>query len=405
MSIGVQAFQGRRLRQARISRGLFKNALADMVGLSKTAITRYEDGTDKPQHERLSSLANHLGFPYEFFLKPVWGEDVDLVFWRTRSADSKAAREMTEQRMDWLCEIFGYLESEVDFPALELPDLRLPTDFRLISSEAIEKAAEALRKHWHLGLFPIPDVVLALENAGIPVVMLDLVSDKQDGFCFRSNNLTRSFVGINTTSISCARARYDCAHELGHIVLHRNVTPNQERDPVLHKQIEQQAHRFAGAFLFPKQSFFDEVVFPSLDYFSSLKRRWGISIAAMVYRAHDLGIIDDHERADLFRKLVRRKWRGALREPFDSREEMPLEKPRMLRRGVDAVLSEGSISRAGLLSVITLPEQEVEKLTGTPEGFFQASELVQLAVPKNSRLLRSFDHETGEIIEFTKRFK
>lgn len=405
MSIGVQAFQARRLKQARVSRGMFKSVLASMIGVSKTAIARYEDGLDKPQHERLEAIARQLGYSYEFFLKPAWDEDIELVFWRTRSTETKAAREMTEQRMEWLCEVFSRLEADVDFPAPDLPDVRLPADWRAITPEMIERAAETVRRHWKLALYPIPDVVLALENAGIPVVMLDIISDKQDGFCFRSRGLARSFVGINTGDISCARARYDCAHELGHIVLHGSVTPNQERDPLLHKQIEQQAHRFAGAFLFPKESFYAEVRVPSLDYFSSLKKRWGISIAAMAHRAHDLGMVNDDEKLELFKKISRRRWRGPLREPFDSREDMPLEQPRMLKRAVDAILGEGSLSRAGLLSSLALPEREVEQITGAPENFFREAELIQLAVPKHSRTLTSFDHETGEVIEFSRRLR
>lgn len=405
MSVGVQAFQGSRLKEARLARGLFKNALADMIGVTGTAITNYEEGRDKPQHEKLCALANKLSFPYEFFVRPSWSERPDLVYWRSQAAETKTARDMTEQRMIWLCEMFAFLETELTFPHFELPQLDIPCDFRLITPEVIERAAEALRTHWKLGLRPIPDVTLALENAGVPVVNLDIPSEKQDGFCFRSKYLHRSFVGINTYNISCSRARYDCAHELGHIVLHAHVTPQQDKDPALHKIIEDQAHRFAGAFIFPREAFHQEVRTPSLDYFCSLKKRWGISIGAMIFRASNLDIIGKEERSVLFRNLTRRGWRGVLREPFDSRSEMPMERPRMLKRGVEALLGEGFYTREGLLSVLTLPDREIEQIMGIEEGFFKSSELVQLAVPKHTKHLRSRDLESGEVIEFTKRFR
>ncbi|MCP3475905.1 hypothetical protein NLM33_37320 [Bradyrhizobium sp. CCGUVB1N3] len=41
----------------------------------------------------------------------------------------------------------------------------------------------------------------------------------------------------------------------------------------MNKQIEQQAHRFAGAFLFPREAFRFEVTRPTLDYFRALKKR------------------------------------------------------------------------------------------------------------------------------------
>ncbi|MGX7706069.1 helix-turn-helix domain-containing protein [Methylobacterium sp. Gmos1] len=405
MSIGVQAFQGARLNEARRARGMYKKVLGDLIGVSGTAISRYEDGLDKPQHDKLCAIASQLGFSYEFFLKPVWTEEIGLVFWRSRNAETKTARDMTEQRMRWLCEVFSFLEDEVTFPSYTPPELGSIGDPRQITPEIVERAAEQVREQWKLGNHPIPDVALALENAGIPVVNLEIPSDKQDGFCFYSRRLERSFVGINIYDVSCARARYDCAHELGHMVLHSQVTPQQERDPSLHKLIEQQAHRFAGALLFPRKAFFEEVRNPSLDYFASLKKRWGLSIGAMIFRAYNLDMINDQERTVLYRNLTRRGWRGALREPFDDRSVMPLERPRMFKRGVETLLSEGYYTRSGLLDCLSLPEQEVEQITGVEPGFFRSGELVQLAVPKNSKTFRSLDLESGEIIEFSRRFK
>lgn len=404
MTIGVAAFRGKRLKEARLARGLFKNALADMIGVSGTAIGRYEDGLDKPQQERLDAIADRLNFPVSFFMQPEWPEQPALVFWRSRSAETKYAREMTEQRMIWLCEVYNFLTQEVDFPRIDLPPPELPSNFRQITPDLIERAAEDLRDHWKLRDQPIPDMTLALENAGIPVVNLEIASDKQDGFCFRSERLQRLFVGINTYEVSAARARYDAAHELGHLVLHQNVTPQQAREPLLHKLLEQQAFRFAGAFLFPKSAFRREVRTPSLDYFSALKKRWGISIAAMAYRAHNLGLIDDAERSVLYRNMARRRWRGALQEPFDDPSEMPLERPRMLRRGLEVVLEESCAHRSDIARNLALPERELEQIVGVDRGYFRTGETIQLAVPKRQRL-KAFDMETGTIVEFPSRVR
>ncbi|HEX8663336.1 MAG TPA: XRE family transcriptional regulator [Beijerinckiaceae bacterium] len=404
MSVGVQTFRGERLKEARLARGLFKKSLADMVGITGTAITRYEEGQDKPQHDRLVALAAHLNFPFEFFLRPEWPERLETVLWRSRAAETKHAREMTEQRMRWLCEVFHFLEQEVNFPNYALPELDLPSDFRLISPERIELAALELRRAWGLRESPIPDVILALENAGLPVVTLEISSDKQDGFFFTSASLARSFVGINVYNVSAARARFDAGHELGHAVLHRHVTAQQSRDPGLHKIMEQQAHRFAGAFLFPKDAFLREVGAVSLDYFSALKKRWGMSIAAMIFRAFDLGLIDEFEKATLQQNMGRRRWRGPLREPFDSPSEMPLERPRMLRRGVETVLKENTFGRPALRAALALPSRELEQLAGLDDGFFNAADPVPFEVSlKRDRGLRAIDLESGNVLEFPRR--
>jgi Zn-dependent peptidase ImmA (M78 family)/transcriptional regulator with XRE-family HTH domain len=403
MAIGVQTFRGERLTEARLAHGLYRKTLGDMLGITGSAITRYEEGQDKPLRERVVALSERLGFPEEFFLRPVWQEKLEPIFWRSRATESKHAREMTEQRMKWVCEIFCFLEQEVNFPELNLPDLSVPDDFRRITPDMIEVAADELRQFWNLKGRPIPDVALALENAGIPVINLDIPNEKQDGFCFYSPSLRRRFVGINTHNISCARARYDAAHELGHCVLHRNVTPQQEKDPHLKKLIEAQAHRFAGAFLFPREAFLSEVGFPSLDYFCDLKKKWGISIAAMVFRAGDLCLIDESEKAVLCQSMGRRRWRGPLREPFDQPSEMPLERPRMLRRGVETILQENIFGRAAIRSALSLPQRETEQITGVKPGFFDSADVATLPVVSREMGLKAIDLESGNILEFPRR--
>ncbi len=404
MTVGVSNFRGRRLTEARLARGLFKKSLADMIGVTGTAITRYEGGDDKPQREKVEALAARLNFPIDFFLRPEWPEQLDLVFWRSRAAETKSAREMTEQRLRWLCELFAFLEAEVNFPQLNLPDLGLPADFRLITPDLIEKAAQELRNAWGLRNLPIQDAILALENAGIPVVQLEIPSDKQDGFCFRSPMLDRVFVGVNIYQVTAARARYDIGHELGHAVLHRHVTIEQSRDPVLAKLQEDQAHRFAGAFLFPKDAFLSEVPVPSLDYFCNLKRRWGMSIAAMVYRAFNLGIIDDVERTHLYQSMTRRRWRGPLREPFDSPEEMPFERPRMLRRGIETVVGAGIFGRSAIQSGLALPDAEIEQMASLTRGFLRdPADVVPIPVTPKSSAFKAVDLESGNVVEFPRR--
>lgn len=401
MSVGVPNFQGARLTQARVSRGLFKNSLGDLVGVSGQAISNYEDGKDNPQADRLERLIQVLNFPREFFFKPVRNEDIGLVHWRSHATESKSAREMTKQRMNWLCEIFEFVESEVEFSFTPLPKFDLPSDFNLISNDRIETLAMEVRQHWGLRSEPIPDMILALENAGIPVVALNISSEKQDGFCFPSPELNRHFVGINISNASASRARLDAAHELGHIILHRNVTRAQANTPVAHKLIEKQAFRFAGALLFPRDAFLREVNCVSLDYLCNLKRRWGMAISAMIVRAHDLGLIEQDEYSNLFRQMTRRRWRGPLREPFD--KEMVVERPRMLRRGFEVLLGSGMFAKASVLSELALPAKEVEELAALDAGTLIEDRNEALAVSLRSEPREVMDLESGKVIQFPRR--
>ena len=51
------------------------------------------------------------------------------------------------------------------------------------------------------------------------------------------------------------RIRFDAAHELAHLVLHRWIEQAELADPKTLKRIEAEADRFAGAFLLPRKSF------------------------------------------------------------------------------------------------------------------------------------------------------
>jgi len=397
MTTGAMGFQGRRLQEARLARGLFKNALGDMIGVTSTAISNYESGADSPQIFRVDMLAERLNFPREFFFSEPWQEEIELVHWRSRETETKSAREMTEQRMRWLCELFLYLDQSVDFPALSLPRVDVPDDFRLITAGHIEGAALAARLHWGLGEGPLPDTILALENAGIPVAPFTISSDKQDGFSFVSRLAGRPFVGLNLLDATSARARFDAAHELGHLILHRGVTHEQARSKPFHKIIEKQAHRFAGAFLFPKSSFETSVRHVSLDYLIQHKRRWGISIAAMISRAYDLNLIDDDEKTALFRSITRRGWRGVLREPFDDPNDMPIERPRMLRRAFEALVKDG-VKGSSILSNLSLPQPEVEALAALEDGYLSTGS--DLNVRLRGSRLSTVDLESGKVVMF-----
>src|SRR6185312_6064885 len=122
-----------------------------------------------------------------------------------------------------------------------------------------------------MGDGPISNVTWLLENIGAVVARTDLGAAELDGLSRWSDLLGHPCVMLASGDATACRSRFDAAHELGHLILHRAVTPAQSRDPAIHRQLEQQAHRFAGAFLLPKAAFAAELFSMTLDSFRQLK--------------------------------------------------------------------------------------------------------------------------------------
>ena len=109
----------------------------------------------------------------------------------------------------------------------------------------------------------------------------------------------RPFILYSSQVESGPRCVFNLAHELGHIFLHAGVEVDSRNIDV----IESQANRFAGAFLLPRETFPREVVSTSIKYFTYLKERWGVAIAAMVYRCKDLHLLSKSQHGYLMRQM------------------------------------------------------------------------------------------------------
>jgi Zn-dependent peptidase ImmA (M78 family) len=71
------------------------------------------------------------------------------------------------------------------------------------------------------------------------------------------------------------RARWSLAHEIGHVIMHRNPSGDQERE----------ADRFAAEFLLPAKEIAPYLKPVSLERVAALKPLWRVSMAALIKRA------------------------------------------------------------------------------------------------------------------------
>lgn len=366
MTVGVTGFVAGRLRQAREARGLSLVALADLVGVSSAAISQYEKGQHTPRPETFDLLAKGLNLPRTYFLKPEVIAPVEQhrLFYRSMSSATKMARTRAGRRLEWFKEIVTYFEYFFDFPEPNIPDLGLPKDFRDITKATIESAAEQVRAHWRLGLEPIADVIRTMEANGIYVARGIMGAETLDAFSEYDG--ARPYIFLGSDKNVLVRSRFDCAHELGHLVLHRHVKKKDLNRATDFRVIENQAHHFAGAFLFPAKSFQRDIWGLSLDSFRSLKPTWKVSIAAMIARATQLEMLDDESAKRLWINLGRRGWR--LSEPLD---DLPCEQPKMLAKAVDMLIKNQIKTREQIIDDLVLAPSDIMELFGSEPELFR----------------------------------
>ena len=359
MTVGVQGFRSSRLTQARNARGLTAVSLADMVAVAPSTISLYEKGTHKPRQEMLDRLSRVLNVPPGFFLRTVPIVKPNRVFYRSMSAATKSARARVQARYEWILEVIDYLLEFFDFPMTRLLELHLPDNFRALDSLTIESAAEQLRQHWTLGDGPVANMVRTLESNGVIVWRTAFEAETLDAFSeYRSPH---SVVVLSSDKENYYRSRFDAAHELGHLVLHRNIDSRDLNRSADFRLLETQAHQFASAFLLPAIAYSMELWAVSLDAFRSLKPRWNASIALQIMRARQLGLINENQQKRLWINLSRRGWRK--REPLD--DSMLSEKPGLVAEGMRMLVNSKVRTGEQIAHDLNLSAYELERLTET----------------------------------------
>jgi len=402
MTVGTPGFVPARLTEARESLGLTKVALSELIDVTPTAVSQYENGTS-PRPDVLDQLSLKLGFPRSFFVRPTVAEDEAPIFWRSNAAATKLARQRGLQRLKWSKEITAYLTEYFEFPKVDFPaELFSQIDFRELTIEDIERTADQMRQYWGFGQGPVPDLLLELENCGAVTGRINMAAEHLDAFSQWATCIGVPFVLIGKDRASAARSRFDAAHELGHLLLHKKVDRKRINSKEDFKLIEQQAHRFAAAFLLPGKAFADELWTPSLDGFLALKERWRVSIKMMIKRSETIGITEKEESQRLYINYNRRGWLHE--EPLDT--VLKHEEPKILRRSFEALISEGIKSRQQILDDLALPAREVEQLGGLPSGYLSGNQAEVKAFPSLREGVRLAGGESsGKVVNLFGREK
>lgn len=353
------------LTLARKRRGMKKKDLAELVDISERSISAYEKGDQQPEPQSLAKIADALDFPESFFLAADPEElTPDIASFRSMTKMTARQRDVALGAGAIALLLNEWLESKFNLPPHDLPDLgREPGKFTLLSESSTgdegipfptptsanepEAAAEALRSQWGLGELPVKNMITLLESKGIRVYSLAIDAKEVDAFSMWYGG--KPFVFLNTYK-SAEHCRFDAAHELGHLVLHRH---GQSHGP----ELEREANAFASAFLMPRKSVLSHA--PKAATIPALvrhKKYWNVSVAALNYRMHSLGLTTDWTYRTLCIQLGEKGYRKE--EPDGS----PHEKSVVLEKVFSALREEG-ISKQLVASQLHISPDEINSLT------------------------------------------
>lgn len=362
-----------------MARGLDVTQLADLLRLSRNTVTAYEQGSTNIPADRLEKISEILGQPAHFFYRePMTADDaLDAVHFRTRLLTKRAQEQLTAPAF-WLVDYVHFLDSYVELPALTLPKGIYAESGGAYSLDQIEAAAQEVRHVWGLSAQPLLELTRAAELHGCIIQAFRFDSEELDGFSYWDDNLGRPFIWLNRYKGKYARSRFDLAHELGHMVLHRHLN-RPERGNADFKRLESEAHDFAGALLLPEDTWAQDVLKHSrhltLSHFVALKPKWRVSVGAMIARAAKLELIDEDDKTRLWKQYSVRKWRR--NEPYDDTWEP--ESPELVREATEMIVPSGRYADV-LASHFPLDLQDLSTITGIPREAFDPPPLVSRRV-------------------------
>jgi Zn-dependent peptidase ImmA (M78 family)/DNA-binding XRE family transcriptional regulator len=343
---------GEQLRLARLAHGYSLEEVGELVGATRQFIHQLETGARSASDDLVEALADVLAVTTGFLAEPIPSTvRPEQCHFRGHITRPASITSQVLARGTLLDRFVAAIEDHLQLPEVSFPDLPAAT------AEEIEHAAEEARRFWGLGTTgPITSMMRVVENAGAVVTYFGDLSERVDAF---SMDRRRPIIVRSSLKESLCRQRFDFAHECGHLIMHRGLQTGD-------RATEDQAHRFASAFLFPRGAVLRE--FPrgrTINWKAvfELKLRWKMSARALVRRGYDLGLLSPAQYRTANIHLV--KTGQAKVETYDNDGTLPIEQPELLPSALTALADAAPGGAAAVGREIGLTPAMLELITGS----------------------------------------
>jgi Zn-dependent peptidase ImmA (M78 family)/transcriptional regulator with XRE-family HTH domain len=294
---------------AREARGLSQADLAEMIGMSATNLSKIERCDIGIQDEVIEAISEKTNFPIQFFRQE--GDIVpENLNYRKRTIVAQKLITPIHAQVNIMRKHIHFLTMALHVakpivPILEVTETQTPQDI-----------ANKLRQLWKVETPIIADLTKLIESTGIVISSFPFGTDRVDSRSILTDD--KFPIIFFNKSLLADRQRFTLAYELGQLIMHSNsIVP-------MHRDVSKEANAFAAAFLMPAKEimkdFKDGITIPLLG---ELKRKWKVSMIALLYRADDLGLVTANQKRYILQQFNQLQIRK--REPMelDAATEVP----------------------------------------------------------------------------------
>lgn len=333
------SFNGDRLKAARLYNEMTIADVAEKTGISKQAISQFENKKSEPKLENLIKFIALFKFPRDYFYEEQKAEIfLGDTYFRSLASTTKKERISQIERIKILAAIYQVLSENIQFPKLNI--LKIPNKETDIEDIDLENLAMQVRQKWGLKDESINNIIDVMEQNGI--IISSVLSKKGNIDAYsqvqKINGKELVMIVLGSDKESLFRRNFSAAHELGHILLD-DFFDIDEMSKLEYRDMENIMNKFAGALLIPKDNYIRDLNTSSktdLSYYIQLKKKYRVSAAALIVRARQLEEITTNQYQYLMKRLSQKGYR--ICEPFD--KDTPVFEPRYLKEALKMIIED-----------------------------------------------------------------
>jgi Zn-dependent peptidase ImmA (M78 family)/DNA-binding XRE family transcriptional regulator len=313
--VSSRDLRGARLLTLRQIEGLTQEALAKQLHVTQGFISHIEKGLKPLSVEIATAAAVAYELPIEFFTAPPSLTDEGFATFRKSSKATVHDENKVTASFGEAARLFRIVSEESGYRTADFNDAR-----------DLDEEVTARNVRRMLGIAddePLLNATRAVERLGVGVIH-DLVSlpaaSRDHAGVARPNPFVDRPLVATLGTLPPAVARLTVLHELAHIIYDRDrMTPIRGTRSLEEKR----AFKFAAAVLLPANVVRKRVTDSlTLHGFLPIKADYGISVAAIIVRAADLGVISAERKRTLMIQMSSNGWRRD--EPVQVAEEHPI---------------------------------------------------------------------------------